>query len=815
MARRAIYLLAMATFFAGLTACEQAEDGDVGRACTTGADCASGACIGGVCGAAEEDEDDDGLFNHVEARLGTDPANPDSDSDGVDDLLEVRDTIHPEDADGDGVIDALESRLIDTDGDCLSDQLDPANAELTADAQAFLESCRALACGGDEIQAGGVTCATGELACAYGDLPDTYVADEGEDDCDGVDNDCDGETDEGSLDSDDDDEADCLDDDDDGDGVADDDDCLPLEPRCAEDCSDNNGDDEPDCLDPCPDGCDDGIECTTDTCDPELGCVYSTDDAACDDDVDCTNDRCDGELGCTHDKRDELCDDGLLCTTDVCEVTGCISTSDAASCDDEIACTADSCDPATGDPLTGCVHTADAAVCDDEVACTLDSCDPATGCVSEPDDAACDDGNPCTADHCDPSAGDDPCRHDNLSINDCDDGDSCTIDDFCFQGTCQGGADRCECREGNDCGYVTPGDLCSGRRFCNRSGFPYRCDPPMPPDPVECDASADDDCTHNVCNPDTGICGMQPINEGGSCDDGLTCTQNDRCDATGQCIGGAPLDCVDDVPCTEDACVEPQGCTFQPDASACEDDDNPCTDTVCDPEVGCTHAAHPGAFCDDGDDCTIDDHCAGSVCTGTDTCVECREDGDCLDDDLCDGLRACDTSSIPYRCVGVPDSSVTCDSSADTDCQQNRCNPASGVCAQDWHDFDGNASRLRLVLPPRARGPHCRLRHRVDRHGPEFFPFHSPHGLMQPSHEVTRPPGVHDDLFRFPQKALVIRGPLQQLRRAEHAGQQVIQIVAHPGCQFADCAQALHPNHLMFGPLDLRDVVDHAPDPVH
>ena len=48
--------------------------------------------------------------------------------------------------------------------------------------------------------------------------------------CDGKDNDCNGQTDEGFLDTDSDDEPDCLDEDDDGDGDPDDQDCEPLDP---------------------------------------------------------------------------------------------------------------------------------------------------------------------------------------------------------------------------------------------------------------------------------------------------------------------------------------------------------------------------------------------------------------------------------------------------------------------------------------------------------------------------------------------------------------------------------------------------------
>ncbi|MDQ7075704.1 MAG: hypothetical protein Q9O24_11265 [Gammaproteobacteria bacterium] len=78
------------------------------------------------------DSDGDGLSDGVELQLGTNPNNGDSDSDGIPDNLEVGTGLTPTDTDGDGVIDALESNLIDADGDGLSDQADLDN----------LNSCR-------------------------------------------------------------------------------------------------------------------------------------------------------------------------------------------------------------------------------------------------------------------------------------------------------------------------------------------------------------------------------------------------------------------------------------------------------------------------------------------------------------------------------------------------------------------------------------------------------------------------------------------------------------------------------------------------
>ena len=76
----------------------------------------------------DSDQDGDGLLGGEEAAAGTDPEDPDSDDDGIDDGIEVGpDPNNPTDTDGDGLIDALESNVVDTDGDGVVDQQDPAN----------------------------------------------------------------------------------------------------------------------------------------------------------------------------------------------------------------------------------------------------------------------------------------------------------------------------------------------------------------------------------------------------------------------------------------------------------------------------------------------------------------------------------------------------------------------------------------------------------------------------------------------------------------------------------------------------------------
>ena len=76
----------------------------------------------------DTDDDGDGLLGGVEAALGTDPNNPDTDGDGENDGDEVGDDPNnPIDTDGDGIIDALESSDGDSDNDGTVDELDPGN----------------------------------------------------------------------------------------------------------------------------------------------------------------------------------------------------------------------------------------------------------------------------------------------------------------------------------------------------------------------------------------------------------------------------------------------------------------------------------------------------------------------------------------------------------------------------------------------------------------------------------------------------------------------------------------------------------------
>ena len=80
------------------------------------------------------DQDDDGLTNAEEEAAGTDPTNPDTDGDGELDGPEVGPRPErPEDYDYDGINDALDSQIIDTDGDGVMNEYDVDNEDPTSD----------------------------------------------------------------------------------------------------------------------------------------------------------------------------------------------------------------------------------------------------------------------------------------------------------------------------------------------------------------------------------------------------------------------------------------------------------------------------------------------------------------------------------------------------------------------------------------------------------------------------------------------------------------------------------------------------------
>ena len=397
----------------------------------------------------------------------------------------------------------------------------------------------------------------------------------------------------------------------------------------------------------------------------------------------------------------------------------------ASLCDDGNPCTVDTCNGAAG-----CAHeTLTKGECIDGDSCTVgDHCDAGI-CVGSPVD--CNDNNPCTDDSCDGFGG---CSFaDNVA--DCDDEDPCTVADECNGGICAGFAIPCDCQEDGDCAALEDGNLCNGTLFCDQTQLPYQCRVDEA-SVVKCPLPAPGPnavCLAAVCVSATGVCGLEPANEGLACSDGDACTVGDLC-AEGECVGGAAAVCADNNGCTDDSCDPQGGCKYVDNLAACNDGDacttsdqcaagqcvgdvaldcddgNVCTDDKCDGAAGCQSISNAAA-CDDGNACTTGDLCGNGVC-GFSGFLKC-DDGNPCTTDGCDPLVGCthkdqlgvcsdgNLCTVGDVCIAgqcVAGQTVSCDDG--NPCTDDSCDQA-GLCVHLPNAApctDGNACTL---------GDHC------------------------------------------------------------------------------------------------------------
>jgi hypothetical protein len=187
--------------------------------------------------------------------------------------------------------------------------------------------------------------------------------------------------------------------------------------------------------------CDDGFSCTSGFCSADGECVLVPDHADCNDGVFCNGaeicDPADADAdpttGCVRGAA-EPCDDGLDCTEDTCDEDNdqCIAVPDDARCDDGVECTTDTCNVATG-----CEHARDNGTCDDGMFCNGDEiCEPADpgadsrGCVPGTGNP-CDDGVDCTDDACSEGVDGPDCTNTPNDSRCPDDGQWCNGTEFC------------------------------------------------------------------------------------------------------------------------------------------------------------------------------------------------------------------------------------------------------------------------------------------------------------------------------------------------------------------------------------------------
>ena len=342
-------------------------------------------------------------------------------------------------------------------------------------------------------------------------------------------------------------------------------------------------------------GCVDANPCTTDTCQPALGCVFEPLPncclvaADCDDDNACTYQWCEGN---TCQAQNISCSDQNPCTTDACDpVSGCFFKPipgcclGNADCNDGNACTEDWCsnklckhkaiacldvDICTSnlcDPDVGCIYPPIPGCCHDDTECAdMDPC-TITACVNKACQTSqlnCLDANPCTLDSCVPGQG---CQYQPvagccLDAVPCDDGDKCTAD-ACVANKCVNTpVSTPECCQSDCVGKECGPDGCGG--YCGQCVAPDYCNGDN-----ECVDICVPDCNGKECGPDGcgTFCGICP--NGNSCSD------------AGQCVPCFPA-CAGKV-CGPDGCGG--SCGLCPDGFACESAAGACV-PPCDVCVG-------------------------------------------------------------------------------------------------------------------------------------------------------------------------------------------------------------------------------------
>ncbi len=410
--------------------------------------------------------------------------------------------------------------------------------------------------------------------------------------------------------------------------------------------------------------CEDANLCTTDYCVPKTGCIHQENALACSDGDSCTvGDVCSG--GECKGGPALVCDDANPCTSDGCEASkGCTFTPQSGDCDDGNLCT-------TGDHCEAgkCVFAA-GTDCNDSNPCTKDSCNPATGCAYQLVAGPCDDGNPCTLN--------DTCKNGACSPGaapDCNDTNACTSDS-CENGLCVHAPLSGACNDGNAC---TVGDICEAGKC-------------VPGNAASCDDA--EPCTTDACDPKTGC--VHFLNTV-PCDDSNLCTTGDKCDK-GKCTGGAPLTCNDNNSCTDDSCDAKSGCIFTPNKAPCDDgslctqgdscskgwcaggapvdcdDKNPCTDDLCNFVLGCQHFDN-SVVCNDLNACTANEFCSKGSCGGG-VPIVCDDKNGCTDD-TCDPQKGCVFVNNTASC-----SDGNACTTGDT-CKDGQCGPGGATDCND------------------------------------------------------------------------------------------------------------------------------------
>ncbi len=185
------------------------------------------------------------------------------------------------------------------------------------------------------------------------------------------------------------------------------------------------------------------------------------------------------------------------------------------------------------------------------------------------------------------------------------------------------------------------------------------------------------ECTQDSCSSE-GKCIYDPEpNAGKSCDDGLFCTVDERCNASGTCISEKARNCSDDLFCNgEEVCNE--------ELDRCQPGDDPCGDdnTFCNGTESCNEESDK---CESSGNPCPDD---GLFCNGAESCDEeskgcVTSEAPCRDDGLfCNGTESCNEESDKCESLNPPcsDDSIFCNGDETCNEQEDLCEHTGNPC---------------------------------------------------------------------------------------------------------------------------------------
>ncbi len=467
--------------------------------------------------------------------------------------------------------------------------------------------------------------------------------------------------------------------------------------------------------------CDDGIDCTIDTCNEAYQfCEYKIDvtlsgcgatgpcttNNLCGDLDPCTLDFCDFDAvdeegntvpACSNQPATETniaecplacigdmdCFDDDACTVDRCDPASLTCFWEKVDCVDGLACTTDhTCNASDGCDFAPIVNCSEActvdADCDTKAPCLVGVCDAGVCTIQQ---KACNDGLPDTQDFCDAYTGEcgvvakpgwTGCSND----QDCENGNECLEHLCAANGSCIYVAKVCD--DNANC-TVDACDEITGCKFSAIAGCNKGCELLDGESQADADAKCDDSdsCTVDTCNTDNGFCtNVYDLNCGKtSCTKDIDCTDSNAC-TWERCVDGFcqtnPVLCQDGKSCTiqsaETGDVEEEGGVGAPDCDQ---------STGCNllPDVECAAVCATDKDCDTGYPCVPGKCTAGNVCEITP--VVCPGDGNNLTLEYCDDSDGtCKSLPVTEPVVSPCTDEVHCD---DGDaCNDNDC--TGGVC---------------------------------------------------------------------------------------------------------------------------------------